>query len=73
MKRLLIIIVVVSLLLCGCGKKEEKEEPQRFIIEYEQYFNWAERISIIRDTETGKSYFLVRSGYGMAMFEVDNG
>lgn len=73
MKRLLIIIVVVSLLLCGCGKKEEKEEPQRFIIEYEQYFNWSERISIIRDTETGDSYILVRSGAGVGLLEVDNG
>ena len=73
MKRLLIIIVVVSLLLCGCGKKEDKEEPQRFIIEYEQYFNWSERISIIRDTETGDSYILVRSGAGVGLLEVDNG
>lgn len=74
MKHLFIIIVVVSLLLCGCGKKEEKEEPQRFIIEYDQYFNgWMGQISIIRDTETGDSYILVRSGAGMGLLEADNG
>ena len=74
MKRILIVLVMVILLLCGCGKKEEKEEPQRFIVEYQQYFDggWG-RISIIRDTETGESYILVRSGYGMGLLEVDNG
>ena len=74
MKRILIFIVVASLFLCGCGKKEEEEEQQRFIIEHQQYFDkgWG-RISIIRDTETGESYILVRSGYGMWMLEVDDG
>lgn len=74
MKRILIILLTVALLLCGCGKKEleeTEETQQRFVIEYRQTVSAWERLSIIRDTETGKAYLFVRSNYtgGLTILE----
>ena len=63
MKRILIVLVIVILLLCGCGKKKTEETQQRFAIEYQQTFGVSGKLSIIRDTETGKAYLFVHSGY----------
>lgn len=63
MKRILIVLVIVTLLLCGCGKKEAEEAQQRFAVEYQQKAGLWTDISIIRDTETGKAYLFVHSGY----------
>lgn len=64
MKRILIVLAVVTLFLCGCGKKEEEQTEQRFVIEYEQRLGYFGSITITRDTETGKAYLFVKSGYG---------
>lgn len=71
MKRILIVLVIVTLLLCGCGKKETEETQQRFAIDYEQAFGAMAKLSIIRDTETGKAYLFVHSGYagGLTILE----
>ena len=67
MKRILIVLVIVTLFLCGCGKKETEETEetqQRFVIEYQQRVDLSSVLKIIRDTETGKAYLFVKSGYG---------
>lgn len=67
MKRILIVLVIVILLLCGCGKKEiekTEETQERFVVEYKQMFGMWMNCCIIRDTETGKAYLFVKSGYG---------
>lgn len=71
MKRMLIVLVIVTLLLCGCGKKETEETQQRFAIEYQQTVGTWGRLSIIRDTETGKAYLFAHSGYagGLTILE----
>ena len=70
MKRILIALVIVTLLLCSCGKKETEETQQRFATEYCQRDAWG-TLRIIRDTETGKAYLFVHSGYagGLTILE----
>jgi len=67
MKRILIVLLIVTLLLCGCDKKnseEIEETQQRFTIEYREKSSSFDYFIIIRDTETGKAYLFVKSGYG---------
>ena len=73
MKRILIALVVMLLLLCGCGKKETEETQQRFAIEYQQTFSVQSNSCIIRDSETGKAYLFVRSGYGGGLTILEEG
>lgn len=73
MKRILIVLLIVTLLLCGCGKKETEEMQQRFAIEYQQTDTGWGVFSIIRDTETGKAYLFVKSGYGGGLTLLEEG
>lgn len=73
MKRILIILVIVALILCGCGKKETEETQKRFTIEYRQSFSPWDTISIVRDTETGKAYLFVHSGYAGGLTRLEDG
>ena len=76
MKRMLIVLVIVTLFLCGCGKKETEETEetqQRFVIEYKQRLGIGSDISIIRDTETGKAYLFVHSGYAGGLTILEEG
>lgn len=76
MKRILIVLVIVTLFLCGCGKmetKETEETQQRFAIEYKQRLGIGSDISIIRDTETGKAYLFVHSGYAGGLTILEEG
>lgn len=73
MKRILIVLLLVTLLLCGCGKKEAEETQRRFTIEYKQLVGAFGSISIIRDTETGKAYLFVKSGYGGGLTILEEG
>lgn len=76
MKRILIVLLIVTLLLCGCGKKETEETEemqQRFAIEYQQADTGWGGFSIIRDTETGKAYLFVKSGYGGGLTLLEEG
>ena len=76
MKRILIVLVIVAFLLCGCGKKgteETEETQQRFAIEYQQTVGALAKLSIIRDTETGKAYLFVHSGYAGGLTILEEG
>ena len=79
MKQILIILLIMTLLLCGCEKKEMKEmeemeeTQQRFVIEYQQMSNAWVNVCIIHDTETGKAYLFVKSGYGGGLTLLEEG
>lgn len=75
MKRMLIVLVTAALLLCGCGKKETEETGQRFVVEYRQELGLLADLLIFRDTETGKAYLFVQSGYagGLTILEEGEG
>lgn len=73
MKRILIVLVIVILLLCGCGKKKTEETQQRFAIEYQQIIGPLGKLSIIRDTETGKAYLFAYSGYAGGLTILEEG
>ena len=76
MKRILIVLVIMTLFLCGCGKKETKEAEetqQRFVIEDKQRLGTWTDIRIIRDTETGKAYLFVHSGYAGGLTILEEG
>ena len=73
MKRILIAILIVTLLLCGCGKKEEEQTEQRFVIEYEQRLGYFGSIIITRDTKTGKAYLFEKYGYAGGLTILEEG
>ena len=73
MKRMLIVLLIVALLLCGCDKKETEEMEERFAIEYKQTNGLEGGFIIIRDTETGKAYLFVKSGYGGGLTLLEEG
>lgn len=62
MKKILIILgILFTLLLTSCGKEIV---GNRFELIYNQRDGLVSRYSIYRDTETGKEYLFIKSGYG---------
>ena len=70
MKRIRIIalaLVLMAILLCGCDKNTDaKAKNSRFLCEHsETVGNTSITYAIvIRDTETGRAYLFIKSGYG---------
>ena len=62
-----IALVVVAVLLCGCAKEnseDAEESGSRFEVEYYQRVGAVTHLHILRDTETGRAYLFIKSGYG---------